>query len=378
MAREGYRTLVADFPTVPEYQMELANSHHMLGWQFSEMGKGKEAEEQYRQALVIKVKLVADFPDSPVYRQQLAKTHVSLGVVLNGFGNRVDAEGQYVTALAILQRNSQSNSQQCPNIGMYSRQVMATWGLYWKAIVDRTRRSSSARRLPFKKNSSPSFRSCRTSRAAFHQLQQLGDFAEGTGKRSEAEEQYGRALEIRQKLVADFPAVPSNREQLANCHGNLGALLYEGNKHTAAEVQYRYALAIQERLVIEFSTVPGYRMSLAMTHNNLGIVLRALDKPSEAEVQLRSFMAIVEKLVNDFPAVPGFRQSLAVGHGNLGNSLARLGKIAEAEQQYCQALAIQERLVAEFPGVPRYRLELEIPTAITAWSCTRVGVPRRA
>ena len=48
------------------------------------------------------------------------------------------------------------------------------------------------------------------------------------GKRPEAEEQYLKALAIREKLVADFPAVPAYRVELGGSFGNFSNMIRDG------------------------------------------------------------------------------------------------------------------------------------------------------
>ena len=54
------------------------------------------------------------------------------------------------------------------------------------------------------------------------------------------------------------------RRDLAMSHNNLACLLPELGKQPEAEKQHRKALAIQEKLVAEFPAVPAYREDLAM------------------------------------------------------------------------------------------------------------------
>ncbi len=104
MARDGYRTLAADFPTVPDYRLNLAGNHLNLGNLLADLGKRAEAQEQYRQALAIQEKLAADFPAVPAYRLDLARSHNNLGILLVGLGKRAEAEEQFRNALAIQEK----------------------------------------------------------------------------------------------------------------------------------------------------------------------------------------------------------------------------------------------------------------------------------
>ena len=186
----------------------------------------------------------------------------------------------------------------------------------------------------------------------------LGLLLADLGKQSEAEEQYRKALAIFESLAGGFPAVPEYRQELASSHNNLGILLSALGKQSEAEQQYRKALAIQENLAAEFRAAPAYRQDLARIHNSLGVLLDDLGKRAEAEQQYRKGLSIQEQLAAEFPVVPEYRQELAQCHNNLGTLLADLGKRPEAEEQCRKGLSIREQLASEFPAVPMYRQDL--------------------
>src|SRR5262249_58362527 len=85
----------------PASRQQRATSHSNLGVLFRDLGKGAEAEKQFRQALAIRQKLAADFPSASAHRQGLAESHYSLGLVLNEPGKREQAQEQLRKALAI-------------------------------------------------------------------------------------------------------------------------------------------------------------------------------------------------------------------------------------------------------------------------------------
>jgi tetratricopeptide (TPR) repeat protein len=158
------------------------------------------------------------------------------------------------------------------------------------------------------------------------------------GNRPEAEEQFRKALAIREKLAADFPAVPVYRLHLAGSHSNLGTLLREVGKRPEAEEQFRKALAIQEKLAADFTAVPAYRFELAATHNNLGNLLWNLGKRPEAEEQHRKALAIREKLAANFPAVPKYQVELGGSYCNFGILLDGSGQPSESLGWYEKAI----------------------------------------
>ena len=67
----------------------------------------------------------------------------------------------------------------------------------------------------------------------------------------EAAKEYGSAREMQVKLVANHPAVPQYRSDLANTHSNLGNLLAALGKRKEAAKEYENAREIQIKLVAD-------------------------------------------------------------------------------------------------------------------------------
>jgi tetratricopeptide (TPR) repeat protein len=71
---------------------------------FEELGKPADAEAAYRAALAIQERLAAEFPAVPGYRSDMADSHHSLGLLLAGLGKRAEAEAAYRAALALFEK----------------------------------------------------------------------------------------------------------------------------------------------------------------------------------------------------------------------------------------------------------------------------------
>jgi serine/threonine protein kinase/tetratricopeptide (TPR) repeat protein len=308
-SRELYQTLVADFPSMPGYRLELGTSHANLGLILWETDRVRDAENAYRVALTLQQHLAADFPSVPRYRHRLADTHMRLGNLLLKIGQAQSAEYGYREALRI-QRQLASEFAATP----VSRKQLA-------AIHDN-----------------------------------LGNLLSNTNRVRDAEDAYRQALGLQQHLAADFPTVPLYRHGLAGTHSNLGNLLRNAGRTQDAEQSYREALKLEQQLSADFPTVPAYRERLATVHNNLGNLLRGTRRTQDAEQSYREALKLQQQLAADFPTIPAYRQMLALVYNNRGNLLWNTPQ--DAEDAYRKALKLRQQLATNFPNVPRYRYDL--------------------
>jgi tetratricopeptide (TPR) repeat protein len=93
--------LAKEFPDVPEYQNELAGTHHALGSLLDDMAKREEARKEYGEAVRIRSALAKAHPDVTEYQSELAQTHHNLGVLLKALGKRDEALRAYTDARKI-------------------------------------------------------------------------------------------------------------------------------------------------------------------------------------------------------------------------------------------------------------------------------------
>jgi hypothetical protein len=76
-----HKQLAADFPTRPDFRRMLASSHVNRGTLLRMTGRLQEAEKDHGQALTIYTQLAADFPNQPDLRGELAGTCVHLATL---------------------------------------------------------------------------------------------------------------------------------------------------------------------------------------------------------------------------------------------------------------------------------------------------------
>jgi tetratricopeptide (TPR) repeat protein len=67
-----HKQLAADFPSRPEFRHNLVRSHIGRGDLLCATGRLQEAEQDYDDAVSFQKQLLADFPSRPEFRQDLA------------------------------------------------------------------------------------------------------------------------------------------------------------------------------------------------------------------------------------------------------------------------------------------------------------------
>ena len=118
---------------------------------------------------------------------------------------------------------------------------------------------------------------------------------------AEAEEYLQRTHRLLEKLVAEFPAVPSFREVMAANHRRRGELFLRTNRPAEAEAAYRQELAICEALATDFASWPQYREHMADSAWRLGKFLLKANRADEAELLLQTALKAMERVVADAP-----------------------------------------------------------------------------
>ena len=194
-----------------------------------------------------------------------------------------------------------------------------------------------------------------------------GDLERAFGRRSPARQNYERAAQILEKLVADHPRVANYRADLASCHEVLGLLARLQGRIAESDEALKRSLALREELVAEFSTRPGLRLELASAYRELASKVYA-DQPPLAQANLNRALDVLKRLVADYPGIPAYEEQLARVHMNVADLHWQLGQNERAEEASRAALAALEQLAVRFPSSPLYRERLV--------ECYRDSVPR--
>jgi serine/threonine-protein kinase len=349
------RKLADAYPTVTEYQSDLAHCYNIVGALLSATGKPSEALAAYEQALAIRRKLADAHPTITKYQSDLASSHNSIGTLLSATGKPSEALAAHEQALAIQRKLVDAH----PTVTNYQIRLAFSHNVIGILLSETGRPSEAmaayekARAIQRKlADAHPTVTLYQRNLAGSHN--NIGNLLSATGKRSEALAAYQQALVIRKKLADAYPTVTEYQSNLAGSHVNIGLLLSETGKPTEAMAAFQQALAIRRKLADAYPTVTEYQSNLAGSHNAIGILLKNSGKPSEAMVAFEQALAIRRKLADANPTITKYQSDLAGSHNSIGNLLKSTGKPSEALAAYMKALAIWRKLAVAHPESPEF------------------------
>ena len=131
----------------------------------------------------------------------------------------------------------------------------------------------------------------------------------------------------------------------------------ETGRRADALLDHRKALAIRERLAAEFPAEAKFQFDLAGSHHNLG---RLLQQTGQLHAVLASYRMALSIRGRGIRSRPDEVQMLnqAAGYNALGGLQRQLGQRADALASHREALAIRERLAAAQPSSLEYQHDL--------------------
>jgi serine/threonine protein kinase/tetratricopeptide (TPR) repeat protein len=210
------------------------------------------------------------------------------------------------------------------------------------------------------------------------------------GKGEEVLTNIRRAVAIAEKLVEDFPDVPSHRAYLVTARNYLasaltvrqpdeaekilrrnllvtdsaselgatyrvlGDVFLAARRFPEAEEAYRQAVKCAEEMATAWPSGHRGQYALALLLRGLAGVLAATQRPQEAEEHLRRAIPIYDKIATDYPASPHYRDGLAAAHIEHAEVLKQLGRTTAAEKAYRRAVDVYEKLATDFPTIPMF------------------------
>jgi serine/threonine-protein kinase len=219
----------------PDYRWTLARVHYAIGNLAMLSGNQTKAQDTYRKAQALAVRLVDEVPAEPRYIRALADVCSNQGMSLQmeavPVGTRLVSPGRLAAAAEA----------------------------HRKALELRRRLTRLEPGIP--ENLADVAAS----------LNHLGNVSQLSGEPAfaEAEAFYREARTMLEALALAFPGVPGNRREVAEVYANLNVLLTKQNRRDEALVLARAAVALFTRLVSEYPDTPDL-------HSDLGIALARL------------------------------------------------------------------------------------------------------
>ncbi len=167
----------------------------------------------------------------------------------------------------------------------------------------------------------------------------VGVVAKQSGRWDEALQNYTRANEIREQLVAKDPKQADYRRDLASGHYSLGVLALEREQDsTQAAESLDQAAKVYEQLVDEFPLVTEYRQWLAICYRLLGDLLIRTNQTEQGLANLQKALDIQRRLATENPHLIELAADLAGTYGNLAG-------LHESLRQPAKALLLVEQAV---------------------------------
>jgi WD40 repeat protein/serine/threonine protein kinase/Tfp pilus assembly protein PilF len=199
-----------------------------------------------------------------------------------------------------------------------------------------------------------------------------GNRLRATGHFREAEHAYRQALDLFEKLAADFPSVPEYRQELAHSHFNLGLLLTATGRSQEAEESYRQVLEftpdnplVQNNLAWHLATCPDPKFrdvdrALELAKKAVELAPQSCENWNTlgvAQYRAGQWMDAIESLEKSEQLRPG--EYFSFNAFFLGLAHWQLDEKDEARKWYDQAVEWMEKNKPNDPELVRFRAEAE-------------------
>ncbi len=185
-------------------------------------------------------------------------------------------------------------------------------------------------------------------------------YAASLGDRAGAMDSYGKALRIREALVAAAPRDVQNRRDLAAIYGKIGNELLETSEAARGLDHLRNSLALYSALAAEEPEDAEFRRDLASIYNDVGLALENRGDMAGALEHQRQATALREELTSADPQNAQARRDLSVSYVNTGRALYFRGDVPAAIALNRKAIDLRTALCAEDVANADYRRLLAI------------------
>lgn len=312
-----YEALAAEFPKTALYRQTLATAHCSLAGHLLLSGKRESAGKHCRRALELLSALAKQRPTVTAYRRELARTHAMLGGMLRTDG-RLDASKRHFQLALDMQQK------------LFDGPAVSALRYRIPDFVQEVARTHNNYSLLLRK----------------------------TGPLEQALQHSRKSIELRQKLVADFPDKPAYRMEAARGRRHLASLLSQAGDEPQAIRELEQSREELTKLVARQRNVPLFRAELGETLLELGRTRFRRNDFESASPHLRRAVELIEPIAA--------KPSAAVRQrGLLGDARMWRGMLFHRQKEYVRAAAefrsaadVYAKLTAEYPAVERHARDL--------------------
>jgi serine/threonine protein kinase len=165
-----------------------------------------------------------------------------------------------------------------------------------------------------------------------------------------------RALDLYERLVAEYPQKPIHREGRASALNELGRAQARQGRLDDAAASHRAAVAICNELVAADGNNRTYRVEHGAAHHNWAEALSQLQQWPAAEAAFREAVTSRMRVLDDVPAAWQQRVSLTESLEGLARALFAQRRLDDAEGVYRQSLAALHPAIRGRPNIDPLRL----------------------
>ncbi|EDO42047.1 predicted protein [Nematostella vectensis] len=307
---------------VMDKRNEQAQVYFRKGNELYDLGKHREALEQYQQALQVCIS-TGNESDQAGVRQ-------NIGVLQESLGNYEEAMKYYQQALQVFESTGNENNQAIvrQNIGVVQRRLgnYEEAMKYYQQALQVFERTVVQRRLG---NYEEAMKYYQQALQVFERTgnesnqagvrQNIGVVQESLGNYEEAMKYYQQALQVFERT--------GNESKQAGVRQNIGVVQESLGNYEEAMKYYQQALQVFERT--------GNENNQAIVRHNIGVVQNSLGNYEEAMKYYQQALQVFERTGNE--------SNQAIVRQNIGVVQVSLGNYEEAMKYYQQALQVFER-----------------------------------
>jgi tetratricopeptide (TPR) repeat protein len=338
----------ADDPD-PAIRWETAQAFARVARIQQYLGRSDDAAAHFRQAIDRTAALVAEFPDRPEFRDGLADAHLQFGNLLVRWPSVEQPGDQFERARRLWQDLAAASSEStryrarvatCDHLeGLWHKEsgrLTEAEAAYQRALA--TRRKLAER--------NPSEDSRRDLAMTLHNLANL---CSTTSRADDAIRFESEAVRQFEALARARPTDGEIRDFWAGALHNLGILHSWSRRFQDARRSHEQARSLREARARAHPLVPALLGGWAESCMCLAAVDLELGRPADAEPHARQAVDILERLDKARPHDPRGAATLLSAQTNLALLYQNTRRPAEAATVYEQALAVAERLTRAQP-----------------------------